>query len=170
MKKAAAIATSPRTTSVCVSPPLSVTIRISPACRRRAGRGRPFWARPLEASPGLVLVEALASGCRLISTELAGVRDELACGLRSALELVPLPPLGRVDEPLEEDLPAFADDLAGALLTALARPPPAGADVEFPGALEQLTWGAGAESPSAGRWGRSGVDAADDVACRANLG
>jgi glycosyltransferase involved in cell wall biosynthesis len=91
---------------------------------------------------GLVLVEALASGCRLVSTELAGVRDELASHLGSALELVPLPRLGRVDEPLEEDLPAFVDGLAGALLTALAKPPPAGADVELPGALEQLTWGA----------------------------
>ncbi len=71
----------------------------------------------------LVLVEAAASGCRVVSTDLAGVR-ELCGALGSWLDRVPLPRLERVDEPVDEDLPAFVDALAGALARALESSPP----------------------------------------------
>ncbi len=67
----------------------------------------------------LVLVEALASGCRLVSTALPGVVEELGPRMGRHLELVPLPRLRGADEPREEDLPAFTAALAGAIRDSL---------------------------------------------------
>jgi len=86
----------------------------------------------------LVLVEALACGCRLVATELPGVKEELAPDLGEALDLVPLPRLEGVDRPLEADLPAFVDALTETLDRALAAPPP---NVR-PEVLTTFTWGA----------------------------
>lgn len=70
----------------------------------------------------LVLVEALACGCRLVATRLPGVEEQLAPALGTFLDLVPMPRLTGVDTPVAEDLPTFVDDLARALAVALARP------------------------------------------------
>jgi glycosyltransferase involved in cell wall biosynthesis len=86
----------------------------------------------------LVLVEALACGCRLVATDLPGVTEQLAPHLGEALELVPLPRLVTVDTPAQEDLPAFVERLADALAAALGKPPLAAA-AEPP---EALTWAA----------------------------
>jgi glycosyltransferase involved in cell wall biosynthesis len=86
----------------------------------------------------LVLVEALASGCRLVATELPGVVGELARPMGGLLALVPLPRLRGADEPLEQDLPAFTVALAGAVrksLRAAREDGPAAVD-----ALETFTW------------------------------
>lgn len=90
----------------------------------------------------LVLVEALACGCRLVATRLPGVLEELAPHLGAALELVPLPRLTGVDRPVPEDLPAFVDDLTAAIATALsglALDDPTGT---MAGALTPFTWNA----------------------------
>lgn len=71
----------------------------------------------------LVLVEALACGCRLVSTELPGVRDEIASRIGDALELVPLPAMAGVDTPDPAGLPAFVDRLSTAIESALDAPP-----------------------------------------------
>lgn len=89
----------------------------------------------------LVLVEALAAGCRLVATALPGVLDPLATHLGPALRLVPVPPLEGVDTPRPEGLPAFVDDLAAALRESLASPPLGDPAETMAGVLEPFRWG-----------------------------
>jgi glycosyltransferase involved in cell wall biosynthesis len=84
----------------------------------------------------LVLVEAHACGARVISTDLAGVRAELAPPLGDALICVDLPRIHGPDTPEPADLPAFVDRLEGALMQALALPPP----TVDPARLAPFTW------------------------------
>jgi glycosyltransferase involved in cell wall biosynthesis len=86
----------------------------------------------------LVLVEALACGCRLVSTALPGVVAELAPRLTGHLELAPLPRLSGPDEPLEADLPAFTAGLADAVRRALVAARTGGAATAED--LEHFTW------------------------------
>lgn len=83
----------------------------------------------------LVLVEAAACGCRLVSTELPGVVRELSPKLGDTLETVPLPRLHSVDVPVETDLPQFVADLQAAIVRSLAkqRPPE-------PSSIQTFTW------------------------------
>ncbi|MDY6822523.1 MAG: glycosyltransferase family 4 protein [Thermodesulfobacteriota bacterium] len=75
----------------------------------------------------LVLLEALASGCRVVATALPGVKelvgDMPAAGL---IDLVPVPRLVNVDEPVAEDRDVFEKNLQDALCrqitTARQRP------------------------------------------------
>ncbi|MCK9996560.1 MAG: glycosyltransferase family 4 protein [Candidatus Krumholzibacteria bacterium] len=67
----------------------------------------------------LVLVEAAACGCRIVSTALPGVIEQIAPHLGDRLDLVPLPRLAGIDQPVSEDLPRFVDDLVVALGGAL---------------------------------------------------
>ena len=78
----------------------------------------------------LVLVEALACGCKLLSTDLPGVRDRIAPAAGPALRTLPLPGLKNVDEPREEDLPAFVENLARGLALALDAPAPEAAELD----------------------------------------
>jgi glycosyltransferase involved in cell wall biosynthesis len=88
----------------------------------------------------LVLAEALACGCRLVCTDLPGVRDQLAGPFAGALDLVPPPRMAGVDRPRREDLPGFVAALATALDAALARPPLGDPDLALPGALARFSW------------------------------
>lgn len=63
----------------------------------------------------LVLLEALACGCRLVGTDLPGVRELFAAFADPALRLVPLPPLAGVDTPTEHGGQDFQNRLADAL-------------------------------------------------------
>ncbi len=78
----------------------------------------------------LVTIEAMASGCRAVVTDLPGVRPWLAQSLPGApVAFVAPPRLVGTDQPVEEDLPAFEDALAGALartLSACAENPTSG--------------------------------------------
>lgn len=67
----------------------------------------------------LVLVEARACGCRLVATDLPGIRERLLPILGDDLTLVALPRLTGVDQPVAADLPAFTQRLADALAEAL---------------------------------------------------
>jgi len=78
----------------------------------------------------LALVEAAASGCRLISTALPGVELELAPALGAALTLVPRPEMQSVDVPTEAGARAHAAALTEALRSALSAPPPPPADLD----------------------------------------
>jgi glycosyltransferase involved in cell wall biosynthesis len=71
----------------------------------------------------LVLVEARACGCRLVATDLPGIRERLLPVLGDDLTLVPPPRLVNADQPMREDLPAFTEHLAAALAAALDREP-----------------------------------------------
>ncbi len=86
----------------------------------------------------LVLVEAAACGCRLVATDVPGVRDTIAPRLGDVLEVVPRPRLDGPDTPVADDLPAFIDRLGAALDRALA----AGTVTPDPSALAPFTWGA----------------------------
>ena len=86
----------------------------------------------------LVLVEALACGCRLISTDLAGVREQLAPHMGDLLRTIELPKLIGVDVPDPADLPAFVDRLREGVASALD----SGEAAVLPGSLARFTWSA----------------------------
>lgn len=67
----------------------------------------------------LVLVEAAACGCRLVSTRLPGVLEQIAPALGPSLTMIPLPRLQNVDIPVAEDLPQFIRDLTSAMQDSL---------------------------------------------------
>jgi glycosyltransferase involved in cell wall biosynthesis len=90
----------------------------------------------------LVLVEALACGCRLVSTRLPGVTSRLAPHLGDALATVQLPRLEGTDVPVPEDLPSFVDALAAALAAALEKPPVEAGSGALRTALAPFTWDA----------------------------
>ena len=73
----------------------------------------------------LVLVEALACGCRLVATDLPGVTETISPRIPpSVIEIVPRPRLDGPDTPVAEDLPAFTQNLKTALKRAITAPPP----------------------------------------------
>jgi glycosyltransferase involved in cell wall biosynthesis len=88
----------------------------------------------------LVLVEALACGCRLVATELPGIVEELAPRLGDALEMVAPPRLESVDRPRPEDLPTFVDRLTAALERALDAPPIGNPEDALADALRHFSW------------------------------
>lgn len=64
----------------------------------------------------LVTMEAMACGCKVVCSEIPGMKmwlDENVKGHR--MELVPLPKMKNVDEPMEEELPQFEERLAKAI-------------------------------------------------------
>lgn len=63
----------------------------------------------------LVLLEALASGCRVITTDLPGCRELLNDADPDMVELVALPPMDEVDNPNPEDMGQLTATLAAAL-------------------------------------------------------
>ncbi|MCP4201706.1 MAG: glycosyltransferase family 4 protein [bacterium] len=88
----------------------------------------------------LVLVEAAACGCRLVATELEGIRDELALPLAGVLEMVPPPRLFGVDSPVEADLPGFVEGLIGAIERSLEAGVGAAAERAPEETLHPFTW------------------------------
>jgi glycosyltransferase involved in cell wall biosynthesis len=67
----------------------------------------------------LVVLEALACGCRIIATDLPGVRELLGDMRSDFIELVQTPRLHSVDTPYPEDLESFEQALAQALNTQI---------------------------------------------------
>jgi glycosyltransferase involved in cell wall biosynthesis len=88
----------------------------------------------------LVLIEALACGCRLVSTDLPSLRDALGPEFDRVLDRVPMPRLIGPDVPAPEDCPAFVDRLADAIEAALAKPPLGDSAALMSGLLEPFTW------------------------------
>jgi glycosyltransferase involved in cell wall biosynthesis len=90
----------------------------------------------------LVLVEAFACGCRLVSTALPGVTKQIAPSLGDAIDIVPMPRLAGVDTPQEDDLPRFVNDLEAALAKSLDKPPAGDPAATMAERLEPFTWNA----------------------------
>ncbi len=67
----------------------------------------------------LVLVEAAASGCRLVASALPGVEEQLAGPLEKVLTLLPMPRMISVDKPDPRDLAGFTSQLEAGLERAL---------------------------------------------------
>lgn len=86
----------------------------------------------------LVVVEAVASGCRAVVTDLPVVRRTLTPSLGDAIVPVGLPRLRGRDEPVTEDLPAFVRDLGDGIQAALAAKAPSTAGID----LRAFTWDA----------------------------
>ncbi len=86
----------------------------------------------------LVLIEALACGCRLVCTSLPGVVQQIQPAVGELLELVPLPKMRGVDTPEPAAIPGFVASLRTAILRALQAPALSSA----PQALERFTWAA----------------------------
>jgi len=84
----------------------------------------------------LVLVEAAACGCKLISTRIPGVVEQIAPILGNILRMIPLPRLMRVDQPVVEDLPQFTEDILDAISSSLEAP-----ESQIPN-LDYFTWNA----------------------------
>jgi glycosyltransferase involved in cell wall biosynthesis len=93
----------------------------------------------------LVLVEALACGCRLVATELPGIVGELGPRLGDALEMVEPPQLESVDQPRSEDLPVFVGRLEAAIERALEAPPLGDPAKTMTDALRYFSWAAVSE-------------------------
>ncbi|MCP4116262.1 MAG: glycosyltransferase family 4 protein [Desulfobacteraceae bacterium] len=63
----------------------------------------------------LVLMEALASGCSVVTTALAGTKEVLGNDTRGRVTLIDLPPLATVDTPHDADMPRLEKTLATTL-------------------------------------------------------
>jgi glycosyltransferase involved in cell wall biosynthesis len=76
----------------------------------------------------LVLMEALACGCRLVATALPGVKELLAADDNPMVRLLDLPPLQTIDTPFAADLPnleaRLAEILAQTIRDVQAHPDP----------------------------------------------
>jgi len=78
----------------------------------------------------LTVIEALACGCRVVISDLPGVRDWLEEFVTGAdIRYVPLPPIRNTDEAEESALPAFERRLADAVAESIASGPVPPADV-----------------------------------------
>jgi len=63
----------------------------------------------------LVLMEALACGCRVLATDLPGAREILSDRDNPMVRLISLPPLETIDAPYKKDEPVLEETLAGVL-------------------------------------------------------
>ena len=63
----------------------------------------------------LVILEGLASGCRIVATDLPGVKELLGSAEADFINLVPTPRLHNIDQPYAEDEMLFEQQLGGAL-------------------------------------------------------
>lgn len=68
----------------------------------------------------LVLLEAMACGCRIVTTDLPGARELFAVPHPSMVRLVELPALETVDRPFKSDEPLLEERLAEALEASMA--------------------------------------------------
>ena len=88
----------------------------------------------------LVLVEAAACGCRLVCTDLPGVREVLADPLGPILDLVESPRLVGPDVPDPNDVAGLVDRLEQAIESALARTTASDETPAFAPDLDQFRW------------------------------
>ena len=86
----------------------------------------------------LVVIEALACGCKAVVTDLPGIRPWISENIPTApVWYVEPPRMESVDEPVADDLPAFEQRLAQAIERAAAAPTPTPKDFAD---IENVTW------------------------------
>jgi glycosyltransferase involved in cell wall biosynthesis len=90
----------------------------------------------------LVVIEALACGCRVVMTDLPGLDSWMPAGLceEGVVERVRMPRLIGADTPVPEALPRFVQDLALALNRQLNRSVACGSQACAPERLTPLSW------------------------------
>ena len=64
----------------------------------------------------LVLFEGLASGCRIITTQLSGFREIFGKASSDTIQLIELPPLETIDQPYEKDRPQLEKSLCNRII------------------------------------------------------
>ncbi|MFC1494019.1 glycosyltransferase family 4 protein [Thermodesulfobacteriota bacterium] len=64
----------------------------------------------------LVILEGLASGCRIVATDLPGIKELLGDSKTDFINLVKTPRLRNIDQPYQEDEHPFEQDLKKAIL------------------------------------------------------
>ena len=69
----------------------------------------------------LVLLEALASGCRILTTDLPGCRELLGDADPDLVEFIKLPVMKKIDRPEQEDLPSVEKRIAAAIQSMVGR-------------------------------------------------
>ncbi len=84
----------------------------------------------------LVVVEALASGCKVVCADLPGVRNQMQSLIGQGLDVVPLPPMQTIDQPLESEIPAFIERRA----TAIEKQLESRGNVEIASAVKTFSW------------------------------
>ena len=97
--------------------PVELLGRLAPTEVARLYRASDVFVLPsfFEGLP-LVSIEAAACGCRVVMTDLPGIRPWMEKNAQGAdVTWVAPPRMRRVDEPLPEDLPAFEERLAEAI-------------------------------------------------------
>ena len=83
----------------------------------------------------LTVIEALACGCRVVVSNLPGVKDWLTESVQGGdIRYVTLPALRNADEPVQKELPAFEKRLAAAIAESME------AARTFPADTGALTW------------------------------
>ncbi|MFQ5429343.1 MAG: glycosyltransferase family 4 protein [Phycisphaerae bacterium] len=93
----------------------------------------------------LVVVEAIACGCRVVCTDLPGLREALGPLPDGVVELLSMPRLCGPDVPVEADLPAFVDRLGRRIEAALDRQDASAQSEAMTAFLERFTWRAAFE-------------------------
>ena len=88
----------------------------------------------------LVLVEALACGCRVVTTMLPGVATELAPFFPGFMELVPLPKMITIDTPEQSGTKKFVNDLFEAICKTLGKNERALDQLKLEKSLTEFTW------------------------------
>lgn len=92
----------------------------------------------------LVILEALASGLRVVCSDLPGVRNKIPGYIKKAgtIDFVELPPLKDVDKPVESELPDYEKRLAAAVREQLAKIAELDflKDTEYKKAVQSLNW------------------------------
>ncbi len=91
---------------------------------------------------GLIALEALASGLRLVVTDLPALREQMGPDLANhpAISWVPMPPLQNLDEPLPTALPQHVLNLKAALLDQARKHQAEGQPVTISKLLVQYSW------------------------------
>jgi glycosyltransferase involved in cell wall biosynthesis len=90
----------------------------------------------------LVLLEALASGCRIITTNLPGSHELLGNVRHDWVQFIDLPPLQKVDQPFPGDWQRLEEKLAEAVryMVDLAQKTPAPTATEVGELTAPYTW------------------------------
>jgi glycosyltransferase involved in cell wall biosynthesis len=91
----------------------------------------------------LVLFEGLASGCRVITTELTGFREIFGQARPDTVRLIPLPPLETIDRPFQKDEAQLIQTLSDSIVSMMAtvRRSPTVDDPQAEHIATDYTWG-----------------------------
>ncbi|NLK90359.1 MAG: glycosyltransferase family 4 protein, partial [Clostridiales bacterium] len=92
----------------------------------------------------LVVIEALASGLRVVVSDLPGLKPWLGDEINHSglVSYVPLPGMVRADQPITGELPTFESQLKNSLLAQINRPPAARSAIspKIKQAIAKLSW------------------------------